>query len=460
MKMSTRMNTGPAANVSARRPFGVVGLAVAALLGCCGAAAAAPDRSGGWADVRGQATGFFHVEQIQGVWWLITPEGNGFFSKGVNHISWAGDGAPALGYAPYQRAVEAKYGDAAKWAAAAAGRLRGWGFNTVGAWSGREMFAQSVPYTVILDLAASTGANWQRGEVADVFAPEFAAKLKPVAQQRCAGRQRDPFLLGYFTDNELRWGADWRSRKSLFEEFFARAAEVPGKQVAVRLLRARHPTLADFNQAWGTELKDFNELERLTALPMTNEIAKAVQGDFVREYGRAYFKACQEAIKSADPNHLNLGCRFAGYAPGPVVEAMGEFVDVVSFNNYSFSAPAEQLRTLHRITGRPVMLTEFSFKAKDSGLPNTRGAGQPVATQQDRAEHFERYVTALAQMPFMVGYHWFQYADQPAEGRFDGENSNYGLVNIKDEPWAALTERMTQLNARLEQIHRESAALP
>ena len=84
------------------------------------------------------------------------------------------------------------------------------------------------------------------------------------------------------------------------------------------------------------------------------------------------------------------------------------------------------------------MLTEFSLKAKDSGLPNTRGAGKPVATQQDRAEHFERYVTRLAQMPFLVGYHWFQYSDQPAEGRFDGENSNHGVVNGKDEPWTVL----------------------
>ena len=32
-------------------------------------------------------------------------------------------------------------------------------------------------------------------------------------------------------------------------------------------------------------------------------------------------------------------------------------------------------------------------------------------TQQDRADHFDRYVTALARMPFVVGYHWFEHAD-------------------------------------------------
>ena len=104
------------------------------------------------------------------------------------------------------------------------------------------------------------------------------------------------------------------------------------------------------------------------------------------------------------------------------------------------------------------MLTEFSFKAQDSGLPNSKGAGKPLPTQEDRAKHFESYVNGLAQLPFLVGYQWFEYEDEPAEGRFDGENSNYGLVNIRDEPWTVLVERMTGVNAGLEDLHRRALA--
>lgn len=32
----------------------------------------------------------------------------------------------------------------------------------------------------------------------------------------------------------------------------------------------------------------------------------------------------------------------------------------------------------------------------------------------------------------MQGLHWFQWVDQPAAGRWDGENSNLGLVNKDD----------------------------
>jgi hypothetical protein len=101
-----------------------------------------------------------------------------------------------------------------------------------------------------------------------------------------------------------------------------------------------------------------------------------------------------------------------------------------------------------------VALTEFAFKAQDSGLPNTKGAGKPVPTQADRARLFEEYVVALARLPYTVGFHWFEYGDEPAQGRFDGENSNYGLVNIKDEPWQVLVDRMTEVNERIEQLHQ------
>ncbi|MGC9328112.1 MAG: hypothetical protein ACP5I1_10800, partial [Candidatus Hinthialibacter sp.] len=66
---------------------------------------------------------------------------------------------------------------------------------------------------------------------------------------------------------------------------------------------------------------------------------------------------------------------------------------------------------------------------------------------------FTRYVSDLMDQPFIIGYHWFEYADEPAEGRFDGENSNYGLVNIQDEPWEILTNEMTKTNRQVERMH-------
>jgi hypothetical protein len=38
-----------------------------------------------------------------------------------------------------------------------------------------------------------------------------------------------------------------------------------------------------------------------------------------------------------------------------------------------------------------------------------------------------------------VGCHWFQYQDQPASGRtLEGENGQYGFVDIVDSPYPEL----------------------
>ncbi|MBM3214712.1 beta-agarase [Candidatus Poribacteria bacterium] len=470
---------------------------------------------GGWSEKSGESTGFFRVQRIDGIWWLIDPDGNAFLSKGVNHISYAGDRSPALGRSPYGDVVRAKYPDEPAWARACVERLRGWGFNTVGAWSSRSTFAQGMPYTLIVNIGSIAGGDWQTGSFPDVFSGRFRSEADRVARLECAPLRDDPYLLGYFTDNELRWGPDWRSDQSLLEEFFAMPAGAEGKAEVVRLFRESYGSVERFNEVWGSHMSSFEDagsvgtlsdvsaemraaqwaLTRIaakrsfrsddilrylgrvypsvaalnerwgtdyksfeaaiadeSASPKAQELAR-LQSDWLRRVASQYFRVCAEAIREHDPNHLILGCRYAGYAPDEVVESMGENVDIVSYNNYDFLPPVEKLNRIHRATGRPMMLTEFSFKAMDSGLPNTRGAGRPVATQQERAERYDAYVTALLGLPFMVGFHWFEHADEPSEGRFDGENSNYGVVDIRDEPWTVLTSRMRVVNERLEERH-------
>ncbi len=274
----------------------------------CQSYAASHDSYDGWLELKGKKTGFFHTEQIQGRWWLISPEGNAFFSKGVDHV----DLTPESGSAP--KAPD----DPAAWAKTTAEQLRGWNFNTLGAWSSPQLYTAGLAYAPMVDVAASAGRDvWLKGGVIDYFSPGFQQAADRAAQRICAPRAKDPRVLGYFTDNELRWGADWRGTDSLLEQY-----------------------------------------------------------------------------------------------------------------------------------------PEFSFKAMDSGLPNTRGAAKPVATQEDRAKGFAGYVGALAALPGCVGYHWFQYRDQPKEGRrLDGENSNYGVVKIDGSPWETLTTRMKQVNAELEALH-------
>ncbi|HZT43574.1 MAG TPA: hypothetical protein VFA07_15525 [Chthonomonadaceae bacterium] len=386
------------------------------------------DRYGGWTGIHGTKTGFFHAEKVGEKWWLIDPDGNGFFSKGVCHVSFAGDNCPALGYSPYERAVTAKYGDREGWASATVHRMKGWGLNTAGAWSDDDLHKHGLVYAPIADLAAASVPNlWLHGGFPDVFSDSFREGVNKQAETFCGPRKNDRWLLGYFTDNELRWGPDWRSKQSLLETFLHLPDGSPGRKRAEAFM-------AEHGNASG---------------PPTDE----QKAEFLELAAGEYFRICAAAIRRSDPNHLILGCRFAGYAPDPVVRGIRDSVDVVSYNNYSHQAPMEMLRHLSELTGKPLMVTEFSFKAMDSGLPNSKGGGRPVGTQQERADLFQGYVEAIAALPSCVGYHWFEWSDEPKQGRFDGEDCNYGLIKIDDSPWELLTTRLREVNARLESLH-------
>ncbi len=430
--------------------------------------------------------GFFTVAEREGRWWLIDPEGKEFISKGVCHITYRGDSIGSTGRSPYQEAVAAKYGEAANWREAAAGRLLDWGFNSLGAWSDPELSlvnhgGRRLVDSPILDLGAGfvryrrqDAEAWLHGLFPDVFDPAFEDYCRRRAQERCAPRKEDPSILGWFTDNELRWGPDWRGKDELLTLFLNLPEGAPGREAAIRLLEARYADIARFNHAWQTAFNSWAELGRAKQVPAPF-VRKAVYaqdpaeeraldeadprrasfvGDcetFLEQVAERYFRITREAIRAADSHHLNFGSRFAYVPPAPVRAAAGRYLDVISFNCYQ-TDPTETVRS-YAVLGRPMIIGEFTFRAADAGLANSKGAGPRVTTQTARADAFEHYVQQLMREPGAVGYHWFQHNDQPKEGRFDGENSNYGVVNGKDEVYVELTRRISEVNRQAEAWH-------
>jgi len=376
------------------------------------------DNYGGWTKLKGKKTGFFHTEQINQRWWLVTPEGNVFFAKGVESI----DLGPDRNNPPADR--DKYVDDLSK-------QLKSWNFNTAG---NQRIKLPNMAYSVNLGLASSSTPDmWLLGIVPDFFSPSFADAVEKRAAELCPGLANDPWLIGYYTDNEIRWMPDIRSKESVLEVFLKKPTDSPGYQKAVAFVKERGRT---------SETITFDDIYAFL------EVASA-------QYG----KIIQTAIHHHDKNHLILGSRFNSLAPIQLTRGLAPFYDVFSFNNYEHRAPLYKLEEINRISGKPTMITEFSFKAMDSGLYNTIGAGDAVATQQDRANLFTNYVQDLARLPSSVGFYWFRYRDQPkagagtrSPGGWGGENSNYGLVKIDGTPWTLLVNKMKEVNAGIENI--------
>jgi hypothetical protein len=458
------------------------------------------DKYGGRLDVQTKTTGWFHALKANGRWQLVTPDGHPFFSLGVNAVAADGGRSYVEGrewlfrdLPPMKAPWQAFYGegdsrqpDASSrsgirydhgrwfdfyganlyrvdgdhalqaWRARALGRLRDWGFNTIGNWSDPALaVAHRLPYTRSINIAGdyanvSSGYDYW-GRMPDPFDPRFVQATKAAVAKATSGVRDDPWLLGYSADNELAWaGTGPQGRWGLAIGSLRGDARSPAKQAFIALLKKKYVDPIALGAAWGIALSDWASLDITGfAAPVPTEAHPAIADDYsawLRAYAEAYFRTVAEAIHRRDPHHLFLGGRFAVRTP-EAVAACARYCDVLSFNVYAdLPQHGLDLAALHALD-RPLLISEFNFGSDDRG-PFGKGV-VPVWNEGERGPAYARFVAAAASDPAIVGAHWFQYTDQPAAGRLlDGENSHMGLVGITDIPFAGFVEAVRTANAR------------
>ena len=334
---------------------------------------------GGWAaGPRLEATGHFRTWKLDGMWWLVDPEGCLFWSHGIDCVRLETP-TPTEGREHYFDELDErfhkrdsydvsapnllrKYGE--DWesitAERAHRRLHSWGMNTMANWSDESLYLlRRTPYVVAVHY----------------YSPELGAfpyrdteMLRQVLRERLAQEKGktadDPWCIGYFVDNELRWPEEGRA-----------------------------------------ELAD------------------------------TYYRICREEVKRVAPDKLYLGSRLHDHThpfggTEDVVRASAKYCDVVSINRYRFT-PSD-LRMPEGVD-RPLIIGEFHFGTLDRGLLHT--GLRSLANQGQRAATYRHYVREALRHPHIVGTHWFQYRDQAVSGRFDGENCQIGFLDICDTPY-------------------------
>jgi hypothetical protein len=446
---------------------------------------------GGYTSLKlSDGTGFFSTAVADERAWLIDPEGHAFFSLGIQAVGAGSLAAPALGYAPGTLAQMAAHEPAgAPWGEVAAAvnlehlqSMLQAGFNTVGGWSGTVggKAPGLIPYSVSLGFAGGVQSTSfaiskvSLGGFPDVFHPDFAAACHEYATNSISpSTAADPWNIGYYSDNELRWwGKDYlvaAGTWTLADDFINEAAGSPGKQAIVDFMIEQYQSIASFNEAYGLDLADFAALADLTSLPFDpdNPVHKSDRAALVELIAEAYFAGIDAALEAVAPNHMNLCIRIASTAPEPVFRMAGKYCDVVSINDYylrsdpisdmALGGTPEERWAAHAeaifATGqqRPVLVTEYGLRADDTGLPNTFGAGYVDPVQQDRARFYRDTSNWFMDrkhngIHFVTGWHWFMYMDEPPTGRFDGEDGNYGIVTIRDEKYQWTISAMASVN--------------
>lgn len=178
------------------------------------------DQYGGWATgPKLEATGHFRVEKHDGRWWLVDPEGCLFWSHGIDCVSLHAS-TRVVGREAYFEELDdrfrvgehydfaranllRKYGDLWEPTAIerAHRRLRSWGMNTLGNWSHESVYSlRRTPYVVPIHYRSPELGRFPYRDM-DLFRQVLRDRLA-----REKGRTADdPWCIGYFVDNELRW---------------------------------------------------------------------------------------------------------------------------------------------------------------------------------------------------------------------------------------------------------------
>jgi len=346
--------------------------------------------------------------------------------------------------------------DAARWQSHTLDRMQAWGFNTLGNWSDPALgLAKRVPYTLPLSIVGdyasiSTGMDWW-GRMPDPFDPRFAMATERAVAIAARDHRDDPWLIGYFADNELAWAApgdDPKARYGLAFGTLRLTTDVPAKRAFLKQLRDKYRNQEGLSKAWGIDLQAWELMEDPGfEAPLPNAQHPEIERDyqhFQQVFANTYFKTISDSLKWHAPNHLLLGGRYAASTP-EAVKACAEFCDVLSFNFYTLKP--EDGYDFARLAelDKPLLVSEFQFGSRDRG-PFWPGPLELVR-EEDRGPAYANFLKAALAQPMIVGAHWFQYLDQPASGRLlDGENGHLGLIAITDVPYPGFVEAVRRSN--------------
>jgi len=363
------------------------------------------DRYGGTTATKTESTGFFHVAELNGRWWLVTPCGHGFISIGMNHLDLS-----ALKYPDNLHIFKDRYGGNTDRfiREGIAEPLKEWGFNTIGwsqelvggrwadpksilrhspEWSYHQFQTAGLPYIYNFQFSEIESFN-RNPKYPDVFSEDFTEWVDYLARSVCVDMSDESLLLGY--------------------------ADVPVPAVTI-----------DRPGSWAEGL----DLEKLEDRAKLEKII------------RQYFKVTTEAIRRYDRKHLIFGPRFDGPAGTPdwIIEIAGEYFDVLLCNRFLSSEIVEKdLARWHKLSRRPILISDQGYLASTELLKVGPKVPSYVVNQRARGEAYQRFAEHAIKLPYIVGVHWC--------GFLENRVRKSGIKNYLNEPYWDCINAMKEFN--------------
>jgi len=305
--------------------------------------------------VKGQVTGYFHTEKIDGKTYIINPLGNPYYALGVNTLS--------LGATKNQQEASlSKYGsEEGFYKGVATEMVNDFGLNNVfGAGSdvgARELGQSGISYVISLSgigsymgslgLSISTGGSSEflYNNTMNVFDPDFPKYVDEKIGAKASLYADDQGLLGYTCDNEIPGTPDYLERYLSLEY--------------------SEPVNAfSYATAWTWLCRKTGKIN-----PSPDDVTPEMNQEFLAFVYNTYFKVISSAIDKYDPNHMYIGNRSNTPKQEGYLRAAGQYLDLFTVNLYgkqNYKSINDTIEYMYKYTGLPFIVTEFGMRALES----------------------------------------------------------------------------------------------
>lgn len=363
--------------------------------------------------------------------------------------------------------------------------------------------------------------GFAEARIGDPFNPAFVADLEEMVAEKVAPRVGNPRLQMWFTGNEIglfdRAGHGTQGVRDLRRWIWSDCpqgssidAPTCAPHALLASLRERYTTIDALNVAWETAHASFEALATGSARPVPyvqgcNQTCREDLQRFVHdELLRRWIAVVTETIRAVDPDHLiatprlalgdagsyrfwapasGAGAEHWADAPDVEVPTDGDVTycpydlfardgdagfDVIAVNVYdgseTFAEPwlGDGFEKLHERSGLPIVVSEFSVRARIDGWSNKGGSGAFVPTndetddQVQRGAYYRAQIEQFAAHPFVLGASWHAWSDRYLSAD-PAHQIDMGLMQCDDAPrgfeagarWAEIDDRIADTNCTI-----------
>mgnify|MGYP001817294868 CR=1 FL=1 len=414
------------------------------------------DAYGGFTDIKGKKTGFFHTQKIDGRWWLVTPDGHGFFGIGLSH--------PVTGFS--KGAVTFSYnGSQEAWLRDGIKKMRELGYNCV--WSGpysteRTRFGyvdyelaervyreEKIPHAIHVPLIKHQVELKPGEKRPDVFTDEYASFVRENVARYVMPNKDNSWIMGYY----YGFGSFMRSGLWI-NETLSRRPGSPGRKHLISTLESRYDgDIQKLNVVYGKTYQSFDDLRKTGGIAYPkgyftyskNKNIAADQEALIAEIVVQVNRLGHAEIRKVDSNHMVLGCYVKGVTySAELWKRITPYIDVLAPQHFS---ETHKINPVVETTGLPALLSDqvFGNVYPETLLRSGRTPG-PVPDHLDRRVLYHLLSRRLAADPDFIGVSFCACLHDNSHTVSPYDRGQPGFYTIDNEPRSRTIDTVIEAN--------------